>query len=235
MYLKYVHILFCFYAVFTEAQYHELGAFVGGSNYIGDIGTNRYLDPNSLAYGVIYKWNKTDRFSFRAGFTLTKLTETEFNNNDLSRFNRSYEMDNDIQEVMAGFELNFKKFNLHTERVSFTPFIFYGLSYFRYNQYYQTPNGPFEPPNINDYGKDQKIAFPIILGLKVNPKPYFVLGFEIGARYTLTDNLDGSNPENQFANNPEYKFGNITNNDWYIFTGFTISFTFGDLPCYCKD
>ncbi|MDA9642894.1 cell surface protein SprA, partial [bacterium] len=34
---------------------------------------------------------------------------------------------------------------------------------------------------------------------------------------------------------PTYKFGNISNNDWYIFTGLTISFTFGDLPCYCKD
>ena len=57
----------------------------------------------------------------------------------------------------------------------------------------------------------------------------------MGARYTLTDNLDGSNPENEFADIPTYKFGNISNNDWYIFTGLTISFTFGDLPCYCKD
>ena len=29
-------------------------------------------------------------------------------------------------------------------------------------------------------------------------------------------------------------FGN-DNNDWYIFSGITISFTFGDLPCYCKE
>jgi hypothetical protein len=51
----------------------------------------------------------------------------------------------------------------------------------------------------------------------------------MGARYTLTDNLDGSNPLNKIA------FGNIGNNDWYLFTGLTISFTFGDLPCYCKE
>jgi len=73
------------------------------------------------------------------------------------------------------------------------------------------------------------------VGFKFNPNPFFVLGFEVGARYALTDNLDGSNPENQYANNLNYKFGNINNNDWYIFTGFTISFTFGDLPCYCKE
>ena len=51
----------------------------------------------------------------------------------------------------------------------------------------------------------------------------------------MTDNLDGSNPQNKFVDYSEYKFGNIANNDWYIFTGITISFTFGDLPCYCKE
>ncbi len=53
----------------------------------------------------------------------------------------------------------------------------------------------------------------------------------MGARYTLTDTLVGSNPENEFADVPTYKFGNISNNYWYICTCLTISFTFGDLPC----
>ena len=79
------------------------------------------------------------------------------------------------------------------------------------------------------------MGFPIILGVKFTPNPLWVIGLEMGARYTLTDNLDGSNPENQFSNNPGYQFGNIGNKDWYVFTGLTISFTFGDLPCYCKE
>jgi hypothetical protein len=71
--------------------------------------------------------------------------------------------------------------------------------------------------------------------LKFNPNPLFILGFELGARYTMIDNLDGSNPGNEYIDEANLKFGNITNNDWYIFMGFTISFTFGDLPCYCKE
>ena len=56
--------------------------FLGGSNYIGDIGTDRYIDPNSPAIGLLYKWNVTNRYSLRGGFTLTKLVETEYNKED---------------------------------------------------------------------------------------------------------------------------------------------------------
>ena len=233
---KKVYIVFCFFsAIITSAQFHEIGVFLGGSNYIGDVGTDRYLDPNELAYGVIYKWNVTERYSFRGGFTFTTLKENEFNNNEISRFRRSYKVENSLQEFTGGIEINFKEFNLHDPKLSFTPYVFYGLSYFRYDQFYLIPNGPTSPPSYNNFGKDEEIALPLIIGFKVNPNPFFVIGFEIGARYSLTDNLDGSNPQNQFANNLEYKFGNIANNDWYIFTGITISFTFGDLPCYCKE
>ena len=228
--------LVCFFiATIASAQFHEIGVFLGGSNYIGDVGTDRYLDPNELAYGLIYKWNVTDRYSFRGGVTFTTLRENEFNNNVINRFRRSYKVENSLQEFTGGIEINFKEFNLHDPKLSFTPYIFYGLSYFRYDQFYITPNVSTSPPNYVNYGKDREIALPLIIGFKVNPNPFFVIGFEIGARYSMTDNLDGSNPQNEFADNLEYKFGNIANNDWYIFTGITISFTFGDLPCYCKE
>jgi hypothetical protein len=219
----------------VTAQFHEIGVFLGGSNYIGDVGTDRFVDPNQLAYGILYKWNMTDRYSLRAGFTATTLSENEYGNSDINRFRRSFKIDNPIQEALAGIEINFTEFNLHDPTTIVTPYLFYGLSYFRFNQYYLTPNGPIDPPTYTNYGKDEKIGIPLILGIKINPNPFLVLGLEIGARYTLTDNLDGSNPQNEYADNPAYKFGNIGNNDWYLFTGLTISFTFGDLPCYCKE
>ena len=58
---------------------------------------------------------------------------------------------------------------------------------------------------------------------------------ETGIRYSFTDNLDGSNPIGQYENNPTLKHGSIYNKDWYVFTGFTFSYTFGQIPCYCKE
>jgi hypothetical protein len=95
------------------AQFHEIGAFVGFSNYVGDVGTDRYVNPNSPAFGLVYKWNATDRYSLRAGFSFTNLVENEFQNSDINRFSRSYKMDNSIQEAMMGIEINFFEFNLH--------------------------------------------------------------------------------------------------------------------------
>ena len=120
-------------------------------------------------------------------------------------------LNNSIEEIVAGFEINFKEFNLHDPVMSFTPYIFYGIGYFRYDQFFIEPGNSslLIEPEYNNYGKDRKIAIPISVGFKFNPNPFFVLGFEVGARYALTDNLDGSNPENQYANNLNYKFGNI--------------------------
>ena len=71
--LKKQYFLVAFSLQSCLSQFHEVGVFLGGSNYIGDVGTDRYLDPNALAYGLIYKWNVTDRYSLRGGFTLTNL------------------------------------------------------------------------------------------------------------------------------------------------------------------
>ena len=81
MYKKfYFFILTAFFTPKIEAQFHEIGIFLGGSNYIGDVGSHRYLDPNELAYGFLYRWNITDRYSLRGGITLTTLNENEFKN-----------------------------------------------------------------------------------------------------------------------------------------------------------
>ncbi len=73
----------------------------------------------------------------------------------------------------------------------------------------------------------------MILGIKSNITPNLILGAEVGVRYTFTDNLDGSNPKNEGLQT--LKFGNTNSNDWYVFTGFTLTYTFGEKPCYCAD
>jgi hypothetical protein len=62
-----------------NAQIHEVGVFLGGSNYIGDVGKTNYINPNELSFGLIYKWNKSPRHSWRFSYMQSKITA-----NDLS-------------------------------------------------------------------------------------------------------------------------------------------------------
>jgi hypothetical protein len=51
-------VLLCF-SLQTRAQFHELGAFLGAGNYIGDLGSSYFVFPENPAFGLVYKWNRT--------------------------------------------------------------------------------------------------------------------------------------------------------------------------------
>ena len=67
---------------------------------------------------------------------------------------------------------------------------------------------------------------------KLKPRKLIILGIEVGVRYTFSDELDGSVPDAEYRE--PFSFGNINSNDWYVFSGFTITYTFGEKPCYCS-
>lgn len=215
-------------SVKTQAQINEVGIFAGGSNYIGDVGPTDYIAPQDLAVGVLYKWNRSPRHAYRASFTYANISSKDSESDMSGRRQRGYEFENSIKELSAGLEFSFFDFNLHEPDFKITPYVYSGLSYFWYSEQYIN-NG------ITYKEKDSKgsLAIPMVVGIKTNILENFIIGFEIGARYTFTDNLDGSNPENDSYDS--LRFGNLNSNDWYVFSGFTLTYTFGDKPCYCPD
>lgn len=218
--------LLCFFTFTTiHAQIHEIGVFIGGSNYIGDVGSTTYINPNEPAFGILYKWNKSPRHAYRFSYTQSQISGNDQDSKEPGRNERGFRFTNNIKELSAGIEFNFFDFNLHQERPKFTPYVFTGLNYFMYDNLHIN-NGV-----IKKNGTNSSFAIPITLGVKTNLSRNFIIGLETGARYTFTDNIDGSNPSNSNL----LKFGNLNNNDWYVFTGITLTYTFGEKPCYCVD
>lgn len=216
-----------------KAQIHELGVFLGGSNTIGDVGADLPVYANSAAYGLVYKWNITRRYAIRANFMSSTLKSYDFYAKDVSRFNRFFTVDNQLLEFSLGFEVNFFDFNLHDDDKEFSPYMFAGIGYFQHQLF--TIDEANIAPQITKYDSEMNISLPIVAGIKASLSPLFVLSLETGIRYTFSDNIDGSNPIGPFENNDTLKHGSLYNNDWYVFTGFTLSYTFGQIPCYCKD
>ena len=205
------------------AQINELGIFIGGANYIGDIGLTNYIRPNKPAFGAIYKWNINTRYSLRAGLTYGKIAANDLDT-DNSRMERGINFENTVTELSAGIEFNFFDFDLHKERFVSTPYIATGVSAFRYNGLFFDTSGTLENTSAKiNYG------IPIIAGFKANVSKNIVIAAEIGLRYTFSDGLDGSNPN--FSNN-NLRFGNLNSDDWYVFSGISITYAFTKKPCF---
>ncbi|NDP26077.1 MAG: hypothetical protein GZ087_01430 [Flavobacterium sp.] len=223
---KLFNLLFLFFFLTMNAQIHEIGVFVGGSNYIGDVGSTTYISPNKPAMGLLYKWNKSPRLAYRFSINGAYIYANDIDSNEPGRNLRGFHFRNSIKEVSLGLEFNFFDFNLHEVERKYTPYVHSGLSYFRSHDAYLS-SGQIV---MLDHHSGA-LAIPMTLGIKSNVFPHVILAMEIGARYTFTDNLDGSNPKDEIFP----KFGNINNNDWYVFSGLTLTYTFGNKPCYCAE
>lgn len=218
-------LLFCFVSTSLFSQINEVGIFVGGANYIGDVGKTNYIAPNEPAIGILYKYNRSTRHSFRFSYTYGKIRAKDIESEAPSRKLRGFTVENHIHDFSLGMEFNFLDFDLHDSKKVFTPYVFTGVSYFIYNENYISGK-----TNKLDF-RDSEFAIPMIVGLKGRVFQNFVIGAEVGFRYTLTDNLDASNPKND--NLKASRFGNLESNDWYVFTGVSLTYTFGKNPCFC--
>lgn len=211
-----------------HSQINELGLYVGGSNFIGDVGATNYISPNQLAFGAVYRWNRSARHSYRASVIFSELEGNDLKSDDPRRKQRGYNFSNNIIEASVGMELTFFDFDMHSGKKMATPYLYSGLTVTNYdNSYFQNGVQTF------DDGSSWTMGIPMAIGFKTTFIDKFVLSVEVGARYTFTDALEGSYPKNQ--SQATNRFGNINNNDWYVFSGIILTYSFGQNPCYCAN
>ncbi len=223
--MRYLTLLVLLFSInIIKAQTYEVGIFAGGANTISDVGRTNYILPSDIAFGGLFKWNKSKRYAWRGSIMYGQFTADDSKSSSTARQQRGYVVDNSVIEGSVGLEFNFVEYNLHRLGPAFTPYLYTGVTYFRYNYEY------FNGDVLQEIGqKDGAFAIPMTAGFKYRINQFLIFGAEIGARYTFTDNLDASNPEG--SNFEEFQFGNIFSDDWYVFSGLTLTYTFGRKPC----
>lgn len=226
-YLTTLIILF-FTVQICHSQTHELGVFLGGSNFIGDIGSTKYISPNKPAIGAVWKWNRSNRHSFRFSAIFSELEGRDIESDDPRRQERNYSFKNGVVELAAGLEFTFFDYSLHDGRRNFTPYLFSGIAVAYHDNFYYRNDRI-----IDEDTESLAFGIPMALGVKGRLTEHIILSFEIGARYTFSDEIDGSEPDSHQIKDT-MSIGNVNNNDWYVFSGLTITYTFGRKPCYCN-
>lgn len=221
-------LIFIWLTTNTYAQLHEVGVSLGGSNYVGDIGSTKLISPNATAYGVVYKYNRNPRTSYRISITSMKIVADNSESKNVIAQQFDTPINKTITEFTAGIDFNFLEYHISHWKKAHTPYLIFELAAFQYTKASGTAvNYSYE----NQIG----IALPFGIGYKAQILDNIIVGLETRIRYSFTDDLDDSQfyKDVLLTTHPENaKFGNPDKNDWYVFTGFTLTYTFGKALSY---
>ena len=234
---KIIHVIILFISMTVFSQNNEIGVFIGGSNYIGDVGPTTYIHPfsynlstNAVA-GIIYRKNLNERIALRAKFNFAKIGSSDnWPKTAEYRKQRGKYFKNRIVEFGLGIDFNFVDFDIYSSSFQMSPYIGTGISFFEYDPLkYEIGNA-----EAIQYGDASDLSFPITIGYKIKPFNSFIIAFEINANYSNSDNLDGSFPGQEQMASSDY-FGSTLSKDWYVFSGITLTYLFGNKKCYCPN
>jgi hypothetical protein len=216
-------IVFIGFSSFLLGQVYEVGVSLGGTNYVGDIGSTKYINPNKLAGNAFFKYNYNPRFAFRGTLSFLPIKGEDAKADTNFKKNRDLNFGNTIVELAAGMEYNFYEYDVSSKDKSWTPYLLFELAAFNY-AYVKDQDAA----GNNVLGKKTAFAIPIGVGFKSKLSGTMSFSFETKFRYTFTDDLDYSTDKITSLD-----FGG-TGNDWYMFTGVSLIYTFGRPACYTK-
>ncbi len=242
--------MFCMYGSRVSAQNLEAGLFGGAIYYIGDLNPGTpFLNPG-LAYGVLARYDIDDRWAVK----LSAYRGTVKGNSEQSKFlpERDLSFSSPVTDFSAVAEFNFFDFYVGSRKNWITPYIYAGFSFFLFNP----KNGSValrdlgtEGQNVGYEGrkpyKTYSFGIPFGLGVKISLARRLGLAVFWEMHKTFTDYLDdvsktyyldgraiNKDDPSQLLSDPTMSYtpgmqrGNSRSNDWYSFSGVTLTYKF---------
>lgn len=185
----------------TFASKSELGILGGAMYYVGDLNPYHHFRDSELGLGLVYKYNITAHFAFRATALFGKVTgdDSKSRGSDF-RLNRNLHFRSRIYEFGAGIEINFFKYRLQDFKHPITPYLIFQAAYFHMKPEASRDGNWTELHQLGTEGQGSsqggkryslhQVAFPVGLGLKFNIARGVSFGVEYTIRFTFTDYLD---------------------------------------------
>lgn len=235
----------------SNAQTLEIGGFGGTSYYLGELNPALPYNQTQVAYGALARYNLNPRWAVKFSYYRGKVQGSDATGG--SAINRNLDFKSKINDFSLVAEFNFWEYFTGSKKSYFTPFIFGGASFFTFNSTSfggvalqpigtEGQNGGFAGRSpYNNYS----FAFPFGFGIKYSLTERLGLTFEWGMRKTFTDYIDdisttyylsgpNINPDNAgeilsdptMSHEPYMQRGDDKINDWYNFTGITVTYKF---------
>jgi hypothetical protein len=249
--------IICYLTLFTLqtfSQKTEIGVFLGGSYYLGDLNPQIHFLYTKPAAGIIYRYNVNKRITLKIDglYGNVEGNDTKSKTNP----NRNLNFKSTILELSPNIEINFLPYSIGNSKTPFTTYLFAGVAAFRFDPqaeyngayYHLQPLGT-EGQRTSVYNKKPysliSFSIPFGIGFKKNIGKSVSFGLEWGLRKTFTDYIDDVSTtyvdpavlssENRpisailadrsaAINGIGMQRGNSYNKDWYSFAGMILTF-----------
>lgn len=226
-----VLVLLCICGFRAQAQFWEVGGGLGSFLYSGELSSSfnpRYASPS--VHGIVkMNLNSASVFKVTAGYGRIIADGNNESNRMVKNFNGST-LNSHIIELTTQYEYNFFDYRKYKSPRRGTPYMSLGVAGFLFQPQPVEPNG-----NVSSF----QLAIPLGVGYKYALTRQWNLGGELSFRKTFTTHLDNStnfipkDPKTQQYN----QFGDAIQrgyklfDDWYMFAGVTLTYTFYSVKC----
>jgi len=194
-------------ALGASAQRWDIGAWIGGADYFGDLNTHTSLRFVNPAGGLLARYNFDERLSIRFNLDAGYVWADDQYSHDYYEWTRNLGFSSMIYEASTQFEFNFLPYentytNSYAQKRNYSPYVFLGFGVFHFNPTAKyngemvklqplgtEGQGYAEYPDLKKY-KRTSTAWLLGGGIKFRASKKLGMHIEGGVRKTSTDYLD---------------------------------------------
>lgn len=256
--LTLIGLLFAFQA--ATAQSWEVGGFVGGAGYMGDLNTDNPLKVSGLAGGALVKYNFGRYLSAKASLTIGNIKAADSLSGTQQFQDRNLSFSTRLTEVSLTGEFNFLSYVPSISKNIYTPFIYAGVGMISYTPRTTYRGQTYDLRELRTEGQalpynNSALVVPFGVGIKYNVAGALNLIADLGYRVAQTDYLDDVSgnyaAKNTFSDpvaralsdrsgertgiyrgSAGSQRGDLRPRDTYFFVGLSLTYTFITSKCY---
>lgn len=188
----------------TFGEKSELGFFVGGSYYTGDLNRMGHFRQVSMGGGAIYRYNVNPRLTLRTTAYVGQIQGDDAKSKNGFYQNRNLNFNSILAEGAFGVEFNYLTYitgRTIGQRYWFSAYMFTQLAGFYFNPKTEFEGNSYELQPLGTEGQGTslsnegnysrfQVSMPLGLGFKMNLSKKVQFFVEYGIRLTFTDFLD---------------------------------------------
>lgn len=189
---------------YSQKRTTEVGVFLGGSFYLGDLNPNGFFKFTQPAIGAMYRYNINNRFSARLTALFGEVEAFDNQSGNSYQQARNLNFRSPIDEISGQFDFNFFEYEIGNPKYNFSPYIFGGFGFFRMNPQGEINGQWVDLQPLHTEGQGTRFnpdapyhliqpCIPFGIGIKVTVFKALCLSIEWGLRKTFTGYIDDVN------------------------------------------